>query len=179
MSPLPIDLGDGAMLRRYTIEDLDVLYDVVERDRERIAVWMPWAVGVTRDSEREFLERVLAQGGGLEGTGLWIDGRFAGGVGLTIEPFGVRAEIGYWISSEFEGKGYITRACRALIDLAFNELGVHRVVIRAGTENHRSRAIPERLGFTQEGVLREEGSGSGGFHDLVVYGLLDREWPGA
>ena len=43
----------------------------------------------------------------------------------------------------------------------------------------RSDATIARLGFTKEGVLREEGSGSGGFHDLVVYGLLDREWPEA
>jgi ribosomal-protein-serine acetyltransferase len=49
-------------------------------------------------------------------------------------------------------------------------------VIRAGVENARSRAIPERLGFTYEGVAREEGRGSGGFYDLAVYGLLDREW---
>jgi ribosomal-protein-serine acetyltransferase len=49
-------------------------------------------------------------------------------------------------------------------------------VIRAGVDNARSRAIPERLGFTQEGVLREEGRGVEGFHDLVVYGLLEDEW---
>jgi ribosomal-protein-serine acetyltransferase len=177
VSPLPIDLGDGAMLRSYTMEDLNVLWEAVERDHERIAKWMPWAIGVTRDAERTFLERVIAQDGNFEGTGLFIDGRFAGGVGLTVGPFGTSAEIGYWITSEFEGRGYVTRACRALIDMAFGELGVHRVVIRAGTDNVRSRAIPERLGFTEEGVHREEGSGSEGFHDLVVYGLLDREWP--
>ena len=49
-------------------------------------------------------------------------------------------------------------------------------MIRAGTENARSRAVPERLGFTYEGIAREEGRGSGGFYDLAVYGLLEREW---
>ncbi len=67
----------------------------------------------------------------------------------------------------------------ALIDLAFGELGVHRIVIRAGTENVRSRAIAERLGFIPEGVAREEGKGSIGFYDLIVYALLDREWSSA
>ena len=53
----------------------------------------------------------------------------------------------------------VTRACRVLIDVAFGELGLHRVVIRAGVDNPRSRAIPERLGFTEERIAREEGRG--------------------
>ena len=69
------------------MDDLDALWEVVEREQERIAVWMPWAIGVTRDAERAFLERVIAQDASFEGTGLFIDGRFAGGVGLTIGPF--------------------------------------------------------------------------------------------
>ncbi|MGZ8625546.1 MAG: GNAT family N-acetyltransferase, partial [Actinomycetota bacterium] len=56
------------------------------------------------------------------------------------------------------------------------ELGLHRLVIRAGVENVRSRAIPERLGFTREGIARGEGRGVGGFYDLVVHSLLDDEW---
>ena len=63
-----------------------------------------------------------------------------------------------------------------MIGSGFGELGPHRIVIRAGTENAPSRAVPERLGFTYEGIAREEGRGSGGFYDLAVYGLLDREW---
>jgi ribosomal-protein-serine acetyltransferase len=93
-----------------------------------------------------------------------------------LDPFGVVAEIGYWIRSRYEGRGLVTRACEALIDHAFDTIGLHRVVIRAGVENTRSRAIPERLGFTFEGIAREEGRGVGRFYDLAVYGLLDREW---
>jgi ribosomal-protein-serine acetyltransferase len=50
------------------------------------------------------------------------------------------------------------------------------VTIRVAPDNARSRAIPERLGFTEEGVMREAGRSALGHHDLVVYGLLDREW---
>ena len=63
-----------------------------------------------------------------------------------------------------------------MTELAFGEFGVHRVVIRAGVENVRSRAIAERLGFTMEGVARGEGRGSGGFYDLAVYAILEDEW---
>ena len=62
--------------------------------------------------------------------------------------------------------------------VAFDELGFHRVFIRAAPGNVRSRAVPERLGFVEEAVLREEARGAvaRGFHDLVVYGMLEDEW---
>ena len=91
--------------------------------------------------------------------------------------YGIAGEIGYWIVSGLEGRGLVTRAVRALIDTGFGELGFHRLVIRAGVDNDRSRAIPERLGFTREAIARGEGRGNGGFYDLVVYGLLEDEWP--
>ncbi|HEY7478031.1 MAG TPA: GNAT family protein [Actinomycetota bacterium] len=177
MSPLPIDLGDGVLLRRYTLDDADDVFALVDANRDRLGVWMPWADSTrTIDDERAWLASVLRDPDDLEGTALIVEGRYAGGVGLSRGPFGIWAELGYWIDREHEGRGLVTRACVALLGLAFDELGVHRVVIRAGVGNARSRAIPERLGFTQEGVLREEGRGVEGFHDLVVYGLLEDEW---
>ena len=177
----PFDLGDGLVLRRHAMEDLDAIWALIEIERrhaDRLPLWMPWIEAVTTiDEERTWLEGVIADEKNLEGCGLWIDDRFAGGVGLSWDPFGIAGELGYWISAEFEGRGYITRACRTLIDHAFGELDLHRVVIRAGVENVRSRAIPERLGFTREGVHRQEGRGSQGFYDLVCYGLLEDEWP--
>ena len=79
-----------------------------------------------------------------------------------LGPFGIAGELGYWIRANHEGRGHITRACRALIDIGFEELGLHRIEIRAGLENARSRAVPERLGFTYEGIEREGSRGSRG-----------------
>lgn len=61
-------------------------------------------------------------------------------------------------------------------ELGFEELGLHRIVIRAGVGNARSRAIPERLGFTRAGIAREAARGSGGFYDPVVSSLLEHGW---
>ena len=58
------------------------------------------------------------------------------------------------------------------MDHAFGELGLHRVEIKAAEGNRRSRAIPERLGFEQEGILREAECVDDRYMDLVVYGLL-------
>jgi ribosomal-protein-serine acetyltransferase len=177
VSPLPVDLDEGVVLRHYEMSDLDALWSAIEAERARLAVWMPFLRDAkTIEDERGWLESVTAEPRGLAGGSLWRADDLLGGVGLMADAFGIVAEIGYWIRSSEEGRGLVTRACRALIDIAFDELELHRVVIRAGVENLRSRAVPERLGFTYEGVAREEGRGSGGFYDLAVYGLLDREW---
>jgi ribosomal-protein-serine acetyltransferase len=179
MSPLPIDLGDGAMLRRLRADEASTIFVAVEANRDRLNPWMPWT-GHTRtvQDQQAWLDRVLSEEGNLDGTGLFVDGVYAGGVGMRADPFGVTGEIGYWNTREFEGRGYVTRAVEAFIAMGFEEMGLHRISIRAGVDNLRSRAIPERLGFTQEGLLRGEGKGSDeyGFHDLVVYGLLEDEW---
>ena len=75
----------------------------------------------------------------------------------------------------------MTRCCSAVIDYGFGELGLHRIQIWADALNRRSRAVPERLGFTLEGTRREDTRvrGAGGaseWRDTVVSSLLDREW---
>jgi ribosomal-protein-serine acetyltransferase len=177
MSPLPVDLEEGVVLRHYEMDDLGALWGAIEAERARLGEWMPFVRDTkTIDDERAWLGSVTAEPRGLGGGSLWRGAELVGGVGLFPDTFGIAAEIGYWIRSSEEGRGHITRACRALIDIGFHELDLHRIVIRAGVENARSRAVPERLGFMYEGVAREEGRGSGGFYDLAVYGLLDREW---
>lgn len=180
MSPLPVavDLGDGVLLRRLRIEDLQEIWALVDAERDRIGPWMPWVEGTTTiDDQRRWLEGVIRDERNVDGLGIFVEGRYAGGVGLSVDEFGVAGDIGYWIGREHEGRGLVSRAVRALIEIGFRDLGLHRIVIRAGEHNHRSRAIPERLGFTREGVARGEGRGSGGFYDLVVYSLLEDEWP--
>jgi ribosomal-protein-serine acetyltransferase len=178
VSPLPADLGDGATLRRLTMADLEEVWGVVDASRERLEPWMPWIDSARSiDDQRRWLQSVVDDPGTLDGGGLFVDGRYVGGAGLTWDSFRVKGEIGYWISGAFEGRGIVTRAVRALLDIGFRQVGLHRIEIHAGVENTRSRAIPERLGFTMEGIERESGRGSFGFHDSVVYSMLEDEWP--
>jgi ribosomal-protein-serine acetyltransferase len=177
VSPLPVDLGDGGLLRKLRIEDLGPVWDLIQAERERIGVWMPWVEATrTIDDQREWLEGVVRDERNLDGLGIFVEGRYVGGAGMVMDAFRIAGDIGYWIGAEHEGRGLVSRAVRAMIDIGFRDLGLHRIVIRAGERNHRSRAIPERLGFTREGVARGEGRGFGGFYDLVVYSVLEDEW---
>lgn len=179
VSPLPVDLGEGVVLRHYEMSDLDALWEAIEVERARLGERMPFVRDAkTVEDEGRWLETVTPEPRGPGGGSLWHGGDLIGGAGFFPDSFGIVGEIGYWIRADYEGRGHITRACRALIDIGFGELGLHRIVIRAGTDNGRSRPVPGRLGFTHEGIAREEGRGSGGFYDLAVYGSLDREWRG-
>lgn len=71
----------------------------------------------------------------------------------------------------------MTRACQAMITYAFHTMKLNKVEIRCATENVRSRAIPERLGFKEEGLIRQAEWLYDHYVDLVVYGLLASEWP--
>jgi ribosomal-protein-serine acetyltransferase len=70
----------------------------------------------------------------------------------------------------------MTRSVAALVRYAFEVYGLNRVEIRVGTENGRSRAIPERLGFSHEGTLHAAEWVSDRFIDHEVYGLLVDDW---
>jgi RimJ/RimL family protein N-acetyltransferase len=94
-----------------------------------------------------------------------------------IKPLHRAAETGYWLSATFQGKALITRGVEALINYAFFAIGLNRWEIRAGARNLRSCAIPEGLGFTLEGVLRQEVWLQDWLLDMAVYALLERDWP--
>jgi hypothetical protein len=104
---------------------------------------------------------------------MWSEGRLCGMVGYNRLDWDNRtAFIGYWLAKDAEGKGIVTRCCRALVDHAFTELGLNRVVIQVAVGNFRSQAIPDRLGFSREGIAREGEWLYDRYVDLAVNALL-------
>ena len=80
--------------------------------------------------------------------------------------------IGYWLDASHQGQGLMSMAVQAVLDYSFDTLKLHRVELRAAIENQPSRAIPERLGFQQEGIARDAEWLYDHFVDLVVYAKL-------
>ena len=81
------------------------------------------------------------------------------------------AELHYWIRSDRAGRGLTTEACRALIEWARDELRVHRLTLWAGRENHASRRVAEKVGFTHLGPLSWRPEGGLGDFDAESYEL--------
>ena len=148
---------------------------------EHIREWSGWlrdrnrTLDMTRDWIRQNMHR-FANGLGFE-MAIWHREKMAGQIGYNyFDTENRRTEIGYWLGKPFEGKGLVTRSCEALITHAFDSLSVNRVEIRCGTGNHKSRRIPERLGFVEEGVARQAEWLHDHFIDLAVYSMLANEW---
>jgi ribosomal-protein-serine acetyltransferase len=158
------------------------LYALVDRNREHLGRWLPWVSATTSPQDTgEWIRLSMEQFARNEGwqAALCHEGRLAGCIGFKpIDWANLRAEIGYWLAAEFQGRGLMTDAARAAVDHAFREWRLNRVEVRCAVDNHRSAAIPRRLGFSQEGLLRKAFQVGGEFQDLLLFGLLRDDWKG-
>ena len=82
----------------------------------------------------------------------------------------------YWLDAAHQGQGIMTACCRAMVAHGFAEWKLNRITIECATENTRSRAIAERLGFKLEGVVREVQWLHDRFVDAALYGMLHSDF---
>jgi len=176
-----VELRNGELLLRPLVaSDARALFGLIDGERDRLGRWLPWVedARTEKDSARFILdateERRRRRSMVL---GLLVEGTLAGTVGLHyLEWYDRSAELGYWIGSDAEGRGYVTRAARCVLAFAFGEVGLNRIVVRCAVGNQRSRRVAERLGFQREGLLREAHCIGGRFLDQHLYALLRREF---
>ncbi|MEH6994255.1 GNAT family N-acetyltransferase [Neobacillus drentensis] len=148
------------LIRKPLPGDGKAVYDAMQASLNELKPWMPWAH--TNQSEQDVEANIrdsIAKFVTREDLRLHLfdkeTGEFIGSSGLHRIDWSVpKFEIGYWIDTRFSGKGYITEAVEAITKFALNELNAKRVEIRCDSKNTRSRAIPEKLGFPLEGILK-------------------------
>jgi ribosomal-protein-serine acetyltransferase len=170
---------DAIGLRPLRAEDAAELHALVEANRHHLARWLPWAAEQEPKATEAFIAEAEAQIARNDGFQVCVapGGPIAGVVGFhSVDWTNRNTTIGYWLAENAQGRGVMTTAVRALVDHAFDAWNLHRVEIHCAPANHRSRAIPERLGFREEATLRETELVSGRYLDSVVYGVLEGEW---
>jgi ribosomal-protein-serine acetyltransferase len=179
------------ILRPLAPTDAHELYALINANRAYLAPWMPWAPGQTLQQTLDFIlatNRQLTENNGFQvaliepkrsgSSGEGSGGRIVGVLGFHGVDWTNRAtSLGYWLAEAAQGQGTMTRAVAALVDHALTGWQLNRVEIRADVENLRSRAIPERLGFSQEGILRQAARIGDRYIDHVVYSMLAADWP--
>ena len=181
--PCVLRVDDEVELRALAVADTEAFHRLNSTDNASMRQWLP-----ARDTERTLgeteqfirqLEVGYVDNKGIA-VGIWHEGRLAGYLDAQrIEWSHRKTEIGFWLGASFEGRGIMTRSCRALIDFNFREYGLNRIAMECAVGNGRSQRVAERLGFTREGVLRQAAWLNDRFVDHVVYGLLADEWPPA
>ena len=87
-----------------------------------------------------------------------------------------QAEIGFTLAREHQGHGYATEAVSAVLDRLFRVQGLHKVAGECDARNTASAGLMERLGFTREGLLRQQTYIKGEWTDDLIFGLLSTEW---
>ena len=161
-------------------QQAEEVFAVVDKNRQFLRTWLPWIDSNTNaDDSKEFIKKTLQQVSDESGLqcGIFYQDRFVGMIGYhTIKREIDMGEIGYWLAEDANGRGIMTRCVKAMINIGIQELGVKKIEIFCAESNHRSRAIPERLGFTQEGVIRRAGNLYGECVSHIIYGLLAEEW---
>lgn len=153
------------------------LYQAVDSNRPHLSRFLSWVGNM--QSVEDFTSyirscEVLYQEGKEVSFVILMDDVPVGRIGLHyLNQLSKSAAIGYWITENVQGRGIVIRSCKALIDYGFKELGLRRIEIKAATENLKSQAVPVKLGFQQEGILRQAEWINGKFLDLVLFSLLN------
>lgn len=167
-------------LRILETSEAGELFWLLDSNRRYLREWLPWIDSI--QSPGQFYSVIqMWQKNYQEGSsihfGIRYKGVLAGSISLhAIDWNNSQASIGYYLSEKLQRRGITIRTVKAVINHAFYELRLNRIEIRCGKDNHKSKAIPNKLGFYEEGVIRDGEFLNGNFHDLIVYGLLSREW---
>jgi ribosomal-protein-serine acetyltransferase len=180
MEQFEIKVDENIFLRLHQEKMASLLFDLVEKNRAHFREWLPWLDMNTKiEHTYQFIsecETNYKKGTSLN-LGIYYQKKLVGALGFNIiSSINKSAEIGYMLGKDWNGKGIMTKSCKALTNYGFNELNLNRIVIKASSKNNKSRAIPEKLGFKQEGILREAELLYGNYFDLVVYGMIKKDW---
>lgn len=173
-------IDEDLSLKVVEMRDAERIFELTDNSREHLKAWLPWLDFTTELKDtQDFIKSGSSnfiEGKSLN-TAILFKGEIVGVAGFNnINPANKTAYIGYWIGKDYQGHGIMTRAAKALTDYAFAELKLNKVEIRAAVENSKSRSIPERLGYVQEGTIRQAEWLYDHYVDHVVYGILAEEW---
>ena len=158
------------------------LFALTDKNRDYLKQWLPWLNTIAKPSDtKEFIQLQLqrfAKTEALHAT-LFYRGKIAGVLAYNqIDQKNGIGHLGYWLGKEYTGKGIMFLAVQDMLALGFTDFSLQKVEIRCATGNHKSRAIPEKLNFHNEGTLRKAEKVNDKWFDHVVYGLLREELEG-
>ena len=180
MKAIALESGRDLSIIPVAVEHAAMLAALVERNIGHLGAYLPMVASLSSPAAaRAHLEDAVAgadRGEAFEWH-LCSGGALYGAIRVkNIDADDRKAEIGYFIGSEFAGKGIVSCAVRTVLAYCFESLQLNRMELRCAATNEHSIRVAERLGFTREGMLRQAECLDGVFIDQLVYGLLRAEF---
>lgn len=174
-----IQVDDEIQLHLVQAHHTQALFTLIDTNRDYLEEFNG-AMDETLDAvhQRYLRSKAIYATNGSLITLIFYRGQMAGSINLHHRTGGMisGAEIGYWLAEGMTGKGIMTRSTKAMLDYAFTQLDYNRVFLGIATNNPRSYAIPERLGFTLEGTIRQNEKVNGAWVDHRIYAMLKSDW---
>jgi RimJ/RimL family protein N-acetyltransferase len=176
---MQIEIDTGALLvRRFTGQDLDPLYEAIIESLPELSRWMWWAhENYAKSETATFIESQQnpEAGGDEDGFGIFEkgSGRVLGCAGLNrVDRTNKYCNLGYWVRSSATGRGIATTVARRLATFALTELGMNRVEVIAAVENVASLRVAEKIGAKREGIARDRLVVGERVHDAWVHSIV-------
>jgi ribosomal-protein-serine acetyltransferase len=177
---IPLTSATGISIVPVTTGHASALALLVESNTEHFHTYLPNVAELASIKAAEaHLQTALARArqGVVYEWHLFSGATLCGAIRLKdIDKIDRKAKIGYFIGSQFQGKGIVTSSVRAVLAHCFVSLGFNRVELRCAASNKQSMRVAERLGFTHEGLLRQDEFLHGVFVDQHLYSLLRDEF---
>lgn len=177
---LELPVNDTTTLRQLQPEHAPALFLLINSSRRNLRKFLPWVdYNTTEEHSLRFIELMLRKADEQDAVafGIWYQDQLCGVIDLHGWDHALqKAEIGYWIIESQQGKGIVSNSCKVLIGYAFAALRLNKVEVRFVLQNEKSAQIPIKLGFTKEGILRQSAKLHGQYVDMVVMGMLRKDW---
>lgn len=154
------------------------IFNLVDKDRDHLQTWLPWvdSTSSAEDTCKNLVERIegFKQGRQASFYGT-LNGEFVASAGF-ISLVDDEGEIGYWLLSNYSGRGLMTSYVRACIEYGFETLNLKRIVIKCAEGNAKSAAIPKRLGFSKCEITETKRIRNGSEHQTLIFTLDKSDW---
>lgn len=168
------------LLRPPVKDDDKVLYELMSDDR--LIKFLTWEPHTDIETTRNVINSLIASQQNDKGYHwcVCIKDKVIGIVSLidvkrTIRTWTLnRTELSYWISPEFQGKGYATEASKAVVEFGLKNLNFHKIIVAHAAQNIESKSICNKLGFEQYAYEHDAFNKAGMWHDLIWYELIKK-----
>lgn len=155
---LELKVDEEITLRQLSAEDAGAVFDLIDRNREHLSQHDDDTAGKYSDEEAVLESIRNPKNPERLRLGIWANEELTGSINLTRFEGSASFEVGYYLGKEYQGKGYMTKAVKKIVEYAFTEKKACQVFAKVHPKNAESMAVLERAGFSQKEGVTSTGS---------------------